>query len=74
MDLSQGRKGLAIPLAANDATPTVTGNRGLQLEEPLIFEQGQEGRTAVDLPTPAKVTTRLGAMQRQGPIGLPGLS
>ena len=36
-----------------DATPspTFTGNRGLMIEEPLIFEQGEPERTGVDLPT-----------------------
>jgi len=55
-------------------TGTFSGNRGLQIEEPLIFEQGQEGRTGVDLPAPAKGTARLGGMARKGTIGLPGLS
>ena len=30
-----------------------TGNRGLQLEEKLIFEQNSPGMTAVDLPAPS---------------------
>ncbi|MGH7187373.1 MAG: aminomethyl-transferring glycine dehydrogenase subunit GcvPB, partial [Pseudomonadota bacterium] len=55
-------------------TGTVGGNRGLQIEEPLIFEQGQDGRTGVDLPAPPKGADRLGGMKRKGPIGLPGLS
>ncbi|MGH6933132.1 MAG: aminomethyl-transferring glycine dehydrogenase subunit GcvPB, partial [Dongiaceae bacterium] len=54
-------------------TGTFSGNRGLQIEEPLIFEQGQDGRTGVDLPPPAG-KSRLGAFARQGAIGLPGLS
>ena len=53
---------------------TITGNRGLQLEEPLIFEQGEEGRSGVDLPEPPNVKTRLGGLERKGEIGLPGLS
>lgn len=55
---------------------TISGHRGLQLEEPLIFEQGAPEKTAVDL-WPVKQTTgpdRLGAARRQEPIGLPGLS
>jgi glycine dehydrogenase subunit 2 len=55
-------------------TGTVSGNRGLQLEEELIFEQGAEGRTGVDLPEPQKVKSRLGGLERTGTIGLPGLS
>ncbi|MBL8705261.1 MAG: aminomethyl-transferring glycine dehydrogenase subunit GcvPB [Rhodospirillales bacterium] len=53
---------------------TVTGNRGLQLEEPLIFEQGVAGRTGVDLPAAPQVKSRLGKAARKGTIGLPGLS
>jgi glycine dehydrogenase subunit 2 len=51
-----------------------TGNRGLQLEEKLIFEQNSPGMTAVDLPAPPKVKSRLGNVARKNPIGLPGLS
>ena len=53
---------------------TVTGNRGLQLEEKLIFERGEEGRSGVDLPDPPRVKFRLGGVERKAPIGLPGLS
>ncbi len=53
---------------------TFSGNRGLQIEEPLIFEQDRPGRTAVDLPAPPAIKDRLGGLQRQGAIGLPGLS
>lgn len=52
---------------------TITGNRGLQMEEALIFEQGVEGRSGVDLPAPPRVADRLGGLKRQGKIGLPGL-
>ncbi len=55
-------------------TGTFSGNRGLQIEEPLIFEQDRPGRTGVDLPEPPDVQDRLGGLKRQGPIGLPGLS
>jgi glycine dehydrogenase subunit 2 len=58
----------------NRITGTFTGNRGLQIEEKLIFEQGEAGRTGVDLPQPPKIKERLGGAQRRGPIGLPGLS
>ncbi len=55
--------------------PTVSGNRGLQMEQPLIFEQGSPDKTAVDLPAaPAVAGDRLGGLRRRGPIGLPGLS
>ena len=53
---------------------TISGNQGLQLEDPLLFEQDAEGRCGVDLPEPPKAADRLGALRRRGPIGLPGLS
>ena len=53
---------------------TVTGNRGLQIEEALIFEQDSPGHCGVDLPEPAPFCNRLGGLERQGTIGLPGLS
>ncbi|MFO1129031.1 MAG: aminomethyl-transferring glycine dehydrogenase subunit GcvPB [Rhodospirillales bacterium] len=59
--------------------PTISGNRGLLIEEPLIFEQGSPSMTAVDLPEPPPLGPgrrgdRLGGLRRQRPIGLPGLS
>jgi glycine dehydrogenase subunit 2 len=59
---------LAVPLE------TITGNRGLQIEEKLIFEQGSTGRCGVDLVDPPPFQARLGGLERQGAIGLPGLS
>ncbi|MGE5545810.1 MAG: aminomethyl-transferring glycine dehydrogenase subunit GcvPB, partial [Solirubrobacterales bacterium] len=56
-------------------TPTISGNRALQLEEPLIFDMGTDGRAGVDLPEPeAPLEDRLGALRRSAPIGLPNLS
>ena len=53
---------------------TVTGNRALMLEEPLLFEIGHIETTGVDLPEPSGAATRLGGMDRAEAIGLPGLS
>jgi glycine dehydrogenase subunit 2 len=53
---------------------TFTGNRGLLVEEPLIFEVGRTETTGVDLDGPAEFAPRLGRLERKGPIGLPGLS
>jgi glycine dehydrogenase subunit 2 len=53
---------------------TLTGNRGLQVEERLIFEQDHEGRSAVDLPVVESYQDRLGPLRRKSKIGLPGLS
>ena len=53
---------------------TITGNRGLEIEEKLIFEQGSLGRSGVDLVEPPAFEARLGGLERQQAIGLPGLS
>jgi glycine dehydrogenase subunit 2 len=55
-------------------TGTFSGNRGLQIEEKLIFEQDEAGRSGVDLPEPPSVKDRLGGVRRRQAIGLPGLS
>ncbi|WP_376959158.1 aminomethyl-transferring glycine dehydrogenase subunit GcvPB [Azospirillum sp. A26] len=73
---NQGRPS-AIPAGAasfDGVTGTVTGNRGLQIEEPLIFEQDSAGRTGVDLPELPKVASRLGAVKPRARVGLPGLA
>ena len=70
----QGRPTSPNQAAASETAGTITGNQGLQMEEALIFEQGVEGRTGVDLPEPADVQDRLGGLRRKGRIGLPGLS
>jgi len=53
---------------------THSGHRGLQMEEPLIFEMGSTGRTGVDLPDVPNVADKLGGLRRQQVIGLPALS
>ncbi len=70
----QGRP--TTPNATNETgqLSTIGGHRGLDHEEPLIFEQGEEGRCGVDLPEAPAVTQRLGGLRRKGAIGLPGLS
>ncbi|WP_208112040.1 aminomethyl-transferring glycine dehydrogenase subunit GcvPB [Zavarzinia compransoris] len=70
----QGRPSAPGTAGRAGAADTVLGHRGLDHEEALIFEQGQEGRTGVDLPPVPAVEGRLGALARKGPIGLPGLS
>ncbi len=70
---TQGR-----PSAAGTAEirelPTISGDRGLDHEEPLIFELGRKGVTGVDLPETQVSQDRLGGQKRKAPIGLPGLS
>ncbi|HEV8408103.1 MAG TPA: aminomethyl-transferring glycine dehydrogenase subunit GcvPB [Sphingomicrobium sp.] len=54
---------------------TVTGNRALMLEEPLIFEIGSSEQTGVDFESsPGTGGQRLAGLERSRPIGLPGLS
>ena len=61
--------------AAAQSAPTASGDRGLALEEPLIFELGQPGTCGVDFdgedatPSPA-----LARFLRASPPALPGLS
>ncbi len=53
---------------------TFTGNKALMIEEALIFEIGTTETTGVDFAEPAPVVSRLGGLERQNIIGLPGLS
>jgi glycine dehydrogenase subunit 2 len=53
---------------------TFTGNRALMLDEALIFEIGDSGTTGVDLAPAPAVASRLGGLERNRSIGLPGLS
>jgi glycine dehydrogenase subunit 2 len=60
---------------SGDAKPaTFTGNRALMLDEALIFEIGTTETTGVDLPEAGVVASRLGGLERNRKIGLPGLS
>lgn len=59
---------------AASAAPTFSGHRGLDHEEPLIFERGRGDKTGVDLVNPKDVTSRLGGLARSDAIGLPGLA
>ncbi len=44
---------------------TFTGDRGLAVEEPLIFEIGSSETTGVDFEEPQETETRLGGLERQ---------
>jgi glycine dehydrogenase subunit 2 len=65
------------PIAPGTHTPeelaTISGDRGLDHEEALIFELGHNA-VGVDLPDVQISGDRLGGMRRKGEIGLPGLS
>jgi glycine dehydrogenase subunit 2 len=73
IDRSQGRIGRSAAQSAA-APETASGNRGLMIDEPLIFEQGERGRSGVDLPALPQHRPRLGGLERHGEIGLPGLA
>jgi len=53
---------------------TFTGNRALDVEEPLLFEIGRAEVSGVDLPAPKGGVSRLGGLARATPLALPGLS
>jgi glycine dehydrogenase subunit 2 len=53
---------------------TVTGNRALMLEEPLLFEIGSTSQTGVDFAEGPQRPSRLGGLERSRPIDLAGLS
>jgi len=59
---------------AGAAPGTVSGNKGLEIEEALIFEQGDPALSGVDLEAPPEFADRLGGCGRTDAIGLPGLS
>ncbi len=70
----QGRESGVGETATVETIHTFTGNRALQLEEPLLFEKGAPDRSGVDLPPVPKVASRLGSLERNRPIGLYGLA
>ncbi|HSC19544.1 MAG TPA: aminomethyl-transferring glycine dehydrogenase subunit GcvPB [Rhizomicrobium sp.] len=70
---TQGRPSTPGPVEHIEL-PTISGDRGLDHEEPLIFEHGREGVTGVDIPQVQISDQRLAGLKRRGPIGLPGLS
>tara|TARA_R110002167_G_scaffold324533_3_gene530615 strand:- start:821 stop:2383 length:1563 start_codon:yes stop_codon:yes gene_type:complete len=70
-DLARGA-GSSVPAAGGPVT--ASGHRGLDHEEPLIFELDAAGRCGVDWPEPVPFEDRLGELARPAPVGLPGLS
>ncbi len=67
-------KTFAAHVAHAPEAETFTGNRGLAIEEPLIFEIGSAETTGVDFEELQEAETRLGGLERREPMGLPGLS
>jgi glycine dehydrogenase subunit 2 len=73
--MREGRPTTPVAMDSPPAMPaTFTGNRGLMLEEPLLFELGDSQTTGVDFDPAPSVTSRLGGLERSAPIGLAGLS
>jgi glycine dehydrogenase subunit 2 len=70
---NQGRPTAPGTVESNEL-PTISGDRGLDHEEALIFEIGRAGMTGVDIPQVQMSDTKLGGLRRKGPVGLPGLS
>jgi glycine dehydrogenase subunit 2 len=64
----------SAPANEQGETRTVTGNRALMLEEPLLFEIGGADQTGVDFVDAKRTDTRLGGLERTRLLGLPGLS
>jgi glycine dehydrogenase subunit 2 len=63
----------SAPNPVEDGARTVTGNRALMLEEPLLFEIGKRDRCGIDLPPIPRSATRLNGLERSS-LDLPGLS
>ena len=72
-DIQQGCVRFVMEQAGQSGLATISGDRGLDHEESLIFELGH-GAVGVDLPDVKISDDRLGGMRRKGAIGLPGLS
>jgi glycine dehydrogenase subunit 2 len=64
----------STPANEQGEAQTVTGNRALMLEEPLLFEIGSTEQTGVDFPEFKSNGGRLGGLDRNREIGLAGLS
>jgi len=71
---SKGRATRAESEAEDTAFVTSTGHHGLDLEEALIFEIGSTETTGVDVPDVPEVKSRLGGLEREASMDLPGLS
>ncbi|PHS78556.1 MAG: glycine dehydrogenase (aminomethyl-transferring) [Rhodospirillaceae bacterium] len=73
-DLSQGRSNVPVGGSQAAQTQTISGSKGLDFAEPLIFEMGSEGRFGVDLADVEVSNDRLNGQRRADKIGLPNLS
>jgi glycine dehydrogenase subunit 2 len=70
----QGRPSQPSDVSKGPLSETWTGHRALDLFEPLLFEQDHPGVTGVDFEPVAELKPRLGGLDRDDKIGLPGLT
>jgi glycine dehydrogenase subunit 2 len=73
MSMNRGGRPTSAQGGSAGEHPTFTGNKALQIEEPLLYEIGDISKTGVDLDEPEEQVSRLGGMERRE-IGLPGLT
>ena len=71
---TQGRPTSAGETGTSYTPKTFTGNRALDMEEPLIFEFGHFDTTGVDLDMPEAFDSELGGFERADALELPGLA
>ena len=64
----------AIEAVEMEHAQTVSGDRGLDHEESLLFELGRKGMCGVDIPAVDISDKRLNGLRRKQSIGLPGLT
>jgi glycine dehydrogenase subunit 2 len=64
----------AIETVETPQVQTISGDRGLDHEEPLLFELGRKGMCGVDIPRTDISDARLNGLRRKESVGLPGLS
>ena len=69
---NQGRPTRPEDTASYTPFPTHTGNRALEIAEPLIFEVGDFEGTGVDLPKAEGIKPRIAGFDRQHAPHLPG--
>ncbi len=70
----QGRPSQPSDATTAPISATWTGHRALDLNEPLLFEQDRPGVTGVDFEPVSEGKSRLGGLERDEKIGLPGLT
>lgn len=69
-----GRPTAPVAVESTGAALTYTGNKGLAIEEPLLFEVGRLDVTGVDFDDVGAFEPRLGGLARTTPVDLPGLT